>query len=175
MDDVFNVVDDDGNKIKDKKVMDYIQRRIETSAGFVPSQRSSVGVVPSEEHTSIELAGTDRPGLFSEVCAVLADLHCNVVNAEIWTHNARAAAVVHVTDDSIGCTISDPKRLSAIKELLCNVLTGSDYLKTAKTMLSAPGVMHRERRLHQIMFADRDYERVERAGARAVEEGSSRP
>ncbi|MBA0814570.1 hypothetical protein Gohar_020394 [Gossypium harknessii] len=131
--------------------------------------------MPAEEHTSIELAGTDRPGLLSEVCAVLADLHCNVVNAEIWTHNARAAAVVHVTDDSMGCAISDPKRLSTIKELLCNVLKGSDDLKTAKTTLSAPGVMHRERRLHQIMFADRDYERVEKAGVRAVEEGSSRP
>ncbi|KAK6280347.1 hypothetical protein POUND7_020614 [Theobroma cacao] len=173
--DVFNVVDNDGNKIGDKEVIDYIQRRIETSAGFVPSRRGSVGVMPSEEHTSIELAGTDRPGLLSEVCAVLADLHCNVVNAEIWTHNARAAAVVHVTDDSTGCAINDPKRLSTIKELLYNVLKGSDELKTAKTMLSAPGVMHRERRLHQIMFADRDYERVERAGVRAVEDGSSRP
>ncbi|XWS32617.1 hypothetical protein CRYUN_Cryun22dG0005500 [Craigia yunnanensis] len=131
--------------------------------------------MPSEEHTSIELAGTDRPGLLSEVCAVLAYLHCNIVNAEIWTHNARAAAVVHVTDDSTDCAISDPKRHSTIKKLLCNVLKGSDDLKTAKTTLSAPGVMHRERRLHQIMLADRDYERVERAGVRAVEEGSSRP
>ncbi|XVF07143.1 hypothetical protein REPUB_Repub06bG0113200 [Reevesia pubescens] len=172
---VFNVVDDDGNKIKDKKVMDYIQRRIETSAGFVPSQRGFVGVMPSEEHTSIELAGTDRPGLFSEVCAVLADLHCNVVNAKIWTHNARAAAVVHVIDDSTGCAISDPKRLSAIKELLCNVLKGSDDLKTTKTMLLALGVMHVGRRLHQIMFTDRDYERVERARAKAVKDESSRP
>ncbi|XVF36963.1 hypothetical protein REPUB_Repub19eG0103900 [Reevesia pubescens] len=131
--------------------------------------------MPSKEHTSIELAGTDRPGLFSEVCAVLADLHFNVVNAEIWTHNARAAAVVHVIDDSTGCAISDPKRFSAIKELLCNVLKGSDDLKTAKTMLLAPSVMHREIRLHQIMFAYRDYERVERAGARAVKDESSRP
>ncbi|OMO85438.1 hypothetical protein CCACVL1_10188 [Corchorus capsularis] len=173
--DVFNVVDNDGNKIRDKEVIDYIQRRIETSAGFFPSRRGSVGVMPSEEHTSIELAGTDRPGLLSEVCAVLADLHCNVVNAEIWTHNARAAAVVHVTDDLTGSAISDPKRLSTIKELLCNVLKGSDDLKTAKTVLSAPGFMHRERRLHQIMFADRDYERVERAGVRTAQDGSSRP
>ncbi|KAL4335533.1 hypothetical protein GQ457_07G000350 [Hibiscus cannabinus] len=176
--DVFNVVDNDGNKIRDKQVVDYIQRflqRIETSAGFVPSLRGSVGVVPSEEHTSIELAGTDRPGLLSEVCAVLADLRCNVVNAEIWTHNACAAAVVNVTDDSTGCAITDPKRLSMIKKLLCNVLKGNDDLKTAKTTLSAPGFMHRERRLHQIMLADRDYERVERAGVRAAEEGSSRP
>ncbi|KAA3455873.1 ACT domain-containing protein ACR6-like isoform X1 [Gossypium australe] len=173
--DVFNVVDNDGNKIRDKEIIDYIQRRIETSAGFVPSRRGSVGVMPSEEHTSIELAGTDRPGLLSEVCAVLADLRCNIVNAEIWTHNTRAAAVVHVTDDSTGCAITDPKRLLMIKDLLCNVLKGNDDLKTAKTMLSAPGVMHRERRLHQIMFADRDYERVERTGVRAVEERSSRP
>ncbi|MBA0799751.1 hypothetical protein Gohar_010245 [Gossypium harknessii] len=173
--DVFNVVDNDGNKIRDKEIIDYIQRRIETSAGFVPSRRGSVGVMPSEEHTSIELAGTDRPGLLSEVCAVLADLRCNVVNAEIWTHNTRAAAVVHVTDDLTGCAITDPKRLLMIKDLLCNVLKGNDDLKTAKTMLSAPGVMHRERRLHQIMFADRDYERVEKTGVRAVEETSSRP
>ncbi|XP_039011204.1 ACT domain-containing protein ACR6-like isoform X2 [Hibiscus syriacus] len=176
--DVFNVVDNDGNKIRDKQVIEYIQRflqRIETSAGFVPSLRSSVGVMPSEEHTSIELAGTDRPGLLSEVCAVLADMHCNVVNAEIWTHNARAAAVVHVTDDLTGRAITDPKRLSTIKGLLCNVLKGNDDLETAKTTLSAPGLMHRERRLHQIMFADRDYERVERAGVRAAKEGSSRP
>ncbi|KAE8672452.1 ACT domain-containing protein ACR3 [Hibiscus syriacus] len=174
--DVFNVVDNDGNKIRDKQVIDYIQRRIKTSAGFLPSLRSSVGVMPSEEHTSIELGGTDRPGLLSEVCAVLANLRCNVVNAEIWTHNARAAAVVHVTDDSTGRAITDPKRLSTIKLLLCNILKGNADLKTEKTTLSAPGLMHRERRLHQIMLADRDYERVERAGVRAAaKEASSRP
>ncbi|GKV26128.1 hypothetical protein SLEP1_g35479 [Rubroshorea leprosula] len=172
--DVFNVVDNDGNKIRDKDVLHYMQRRLENNAGSV-SRRGSVGVLPSEEHTSIELLGTDRPGLFSEVCAVLADLHCSVVNAEIWTHNCRAAAVVHVTDDATGCAIKDPKRLSTIKDLLCNVLKASNDLKTAKMMLSVPGTMHRERRLHQIMFADRDYERVDMAGVRGVEDESSRP
>lgn len=131
--------------------------------------------MPSENHTSIELTGTDRPGLLSEVCAVLTGLHCNVVNAEIWTHNARAAAVVHVTDDATGCAIEDPKRLSTIKELLCNVLKGSNDLKTANMTLSPPGVTHRERRLHQIMFADRDYEKVERAGEGKVDDKCSRP
>ncbi|XP_059449750.1 ACT domain-containing protein ACR6-like [Corylus avellana] len=173
--DVFNVIDHDGNKIRDKEVIDYIQRRIESNASFAPSLRGSVGVMPSEEHTSIELSGTDRPGLLSEVCAVLADLHCTVVNAEIWTHNARAAAVVHVQDDSTGCAIKDPKRLLTIKELLCNVLKGSDDLKTANMTLSPPGVTNRGRRLHQIMFADRDYERVGGAGLRGVGDKSSRP
>ncbi|KAL4653061.1 hypothetical protein ACB092_01G274800 [Castanea dentata] len=173
--DVFNVVDYDGNKIRDKEVVDYIQRRLESNASFSPSLRESVGVMPSEEHTSIELSGTDRPGLLSEVCAVLTDLHCNVVNAEIWTHNARAAAVVHVTDDSTGCAIKDPKRLSTIKELLCNVLKGNDDLKTANMTLSPPGVTNRERRLHQIMFADRDYERVEVDRLGGIENKKSRP
>ncbi|RVW45223.1 ACT domain-containing protein ACR6 [Vitis vinifera] len=156
--DVFNVVDGDGNKIRDKGVINYITKTLERDASFVPPMRGTVGVMPSEDHTSIELSGTDRPGLLSEVCAVLADLHCNVVNAEIWTHNARAAAVVHVTDDSTGCAIEDPNRLSKIKELLCNVLKGNNDLKTAKMTLSPPGFTHRERRLHQIMFADRDYQ-----------------
>ncbi|CAK8541062.1 unnamed protein product [Lathyrus sativus] len=164
--DVFNVTDRNGSKIKDKEVIDYIQRRLEKNPSFATSMRESVGVVPSEEHTVIELTGTDRPGLLSEICAVLADLHCNVVTAEIWTHNTRAAAVVHVTDDSSECAIEDPSRLSIIKDLLCNVLRGSDDPKTARTALSHPGVMYRDRRLHQIMFADRDYERVEKAGLR---------
>ncbi|KAL6959171.1 ACT domain-containing protein acr6 [Sarracenia purpurea var. burkii] len=170
--DVFNVVDQDGNKVRDEKTINYIQKTLENDAFL---RGGSVGVMPSEEHTSIELAGTDRPGLFSEVCAVLAGLHCNVVNAEIWTHNSRVAAVVHVTDDSTGYPIKDPNRLSTIKELLCNVLKGNNDLKTAKTTLSPPGVTHRDRRLHQIMFADRDYERNERAGHGRVEDKNLRP
>lgn len=150
-------------------------QRIESDACFASSRRGTVGVMPSEEHTAIELAGTDRPGLLSEVCAVLADLNCNVVNAEIWTHNARAAAVVHVTDGLTGHAIEDPKRLSTIKELLCNVLKGNNDMKTAKMVLSPPGEMHRERRLHQIMLADRDYEGVEKAGLGRFGDGCSRP
>lgn len=62
----------------------------------MPSRRRSVGVEPSSDYTSIELTGTDRPGLLSEVSAVLTSLKCNVVNAEVWTHNMRAAAVMQV-------------------------------------------------------------------------------
>ncbi|XP_031381658.1 ACT domain-containing protein ACR6 isoform X1 [Punica granatum] len=159
--DVFNVVDQDGKKIRDKEVMDNVKRRIENSASLAPSRRGSVGVMHSEEQTSIELTGTDRPGLLSEVCAVLSTLDCNVTNAEIWTHNYRAAAVVHVTDDLTGSAIKDPKRLVTIKKKLCNILKVNDDLKTAKTIVSPTGAMNRGRRLHQIMFADRDYERVE--------------
>ncbi|OVA17453.1 ACT domain [Macleaya cordata] len=174
--DVFNVTDQDGNKLRDEGVINYIKRSLETNDCFLPSLRGTVGVMPTKEHTSIELTGTDRPGLLSEVCAVLADLHCNVVNAEIWTHNARAAAVVHVTDEFTGCAIEDPKQLSTIKELLCYVLKGNNDIRTAKMMVSPPGVTHRERRLHQMMFDDRDYEKVDRVGVgRTDEDNKLRP
>ncbi|KAM0033822.1 putative [Protein-PII] uridylyltransferase [Helianthus debilis subsp. tardiflorus] len=159
--DVFNVKQRNGNKVRDEGVISYIKKVLESDAFYVPSLESSVGLKSSLDYTSIELAGADRPGLLSEVCAVLADLSCNVVSAEIWTHNARAAAVVNVTDDMTGCAIEDPDRLLTIKNRLCNVFKGNNDLKTAKMTLSPPGSMHRERRLHQIMFADRDYEKVE--------------
>ncbi|KAL1211241.1 ACT domain-containing protein ACR6 [Cardamine amara subsp. amara] len=158
--DVFKVIDQDGNKIRDTQALDYIQRRIENNAGwFIPT---SVGVLPSDDYTTIELAGTDRPGLLSEVSAVLTDLHCNVANAEIWTHNTRAAAVIHVTDNLTNSAITDPIRLSTIKELLCNVVRTNSGSRAAKTVFSCSDT-HRERRLHQIMFDDRDYEGVKRA------------
>ena len=112
----------------------------------------------STDHTSIELTGTDRPGLLSEVSAVLTDLKCNIVNAEVWTHNTRAAAVMHVTDDLTGSAVTDPERLSKIKELVCNVLMGCNKVRGAKMAVSGE-ITHTERRLHQMMLADRDYER----------------
>ncbi|KAK9278987.1 hypothetical protein L1049_028569 [Liquidambar formosana] len=168
--DVFHVTDHDGNKIRDEGVLNFIQNTLVTEDCFLSSLTGSVGVMPSKEHTSIELTGNDRPGLLSEVSAVLTDLRCNVVNAEIWTHNARTAAVIQVTDQSTGLAIEDPKRLSIIKKLLCNVLKGNNNLRTPKMTISSPGATHMERRLHQMMFADRDFERLE-----SVNNKSSRP
>ncbi|TYI51536.1 hypothetical protein E1A91_D12G183400v1 [Gossypium mustelinum] len=156
--DVFNVTDQDGNKILDEGILDYIRKSLGPESCFMPSIRS-VGVKQSMDHTAIELTGSDRSGLLSEVSAVLRHLKCNVVNAEVWTHNTRAAAVMQVTDEETETAITDPERLSRIKSLLCNVLKGSNKSSLAKTVVSH-SVTHTERRLHQMMFADRDYERT---------------
>jgi UTP:GlnB (protein PII) uridylyltransferase len=129
---------------------------LETDAYMVKSMGK---MLLSKEHTLIELTGTDRPGLLSEVCAVLTDLSCNVVNAEVWAHNARAAAVIHITDQSTGTAIEDPRQLSLIKELLYNVLKGLGDYRTPTVSISSPGEIHIGRRLHQMMFAARDFER----------------
>lgn len=132
-------------------------------------------MVPFEEYNCIELTGADRPGLLSELCAVLMDLHCNVVSAELWTHKARAAAVMHITDDSKNHAIGDAKRLSTIKKLLCNVLRAKYGTKVAKLTISPPGFSHRERRLHQ-MLANHDFEKVEGSKREVVvQEESSQP
>ncbi|GMI95405.1 ACT domain repeat 4 [Hibiscus trionum] len=159
--DVFYVTDNHGNKITDEETLIFVQKTLETKVHFLNSMRSSVGSTPSKDHTLIELTGSDRPGLVSELSAVLADMGCNVVNAEIWTHNARAAAVIHVVDNSTQHAIEDPKRVSMIKELLFNVMRGDSDVRTpsARMSVSSSGGTHRGRRLHQLLYADRDFER----------------
>lgn len=132
---------------------------LETDVCFLKSNRDSVGLMPIRDHTSLELIGCDRPGLLSEVSAVLTDLKCNVVNAEVWTHNSRAAAIIRVTDQATGHAIEDPKRLCMIKDLLSNVLKGNNDIRTPKITISSSGSAHTGRRLHQMMFASRDFER----------------
>ncbi|WVZ57261.1 hypothetical protein U9M48_007666 [Paspalum notatum var. saurae] len=165
--DVFNVTNQSGHKIMDESVLegikDYIYKSIGPDSCFLPSRRA-IGVEPSSDYTLIELTGTDRPGLLSEVSAVLTNLECNVLNAEVWTHNKRAAAVIQVTDRKSGLAISDAERLGRIKERLSNVFKGrSRDAKTTATM----GVTHTERRLHQMMLEDRDYERYDKDWANA--------
>ncbi|KAJ1397852.1 ACT domain [Sesbania bispinosa] len=112
---VFNVTGQDGNKVKDEAILDYIRKSLGPESCVTPPM---------------------RPGLLSEVSAVLTNLKCNIVNAEVWTHNIRAAAVMHVNDEETGSAITDPQRLSLIKELLCNVLGGGNKKKRAKTVVA---------------------------------------
>ncbi|XP_031490997.1 ACT domain-containing protein ACR4-like isoform X1 [Nymphaea colorata] len=155
--DVFHVTDQEGNKIVDDGVISRIKQYLGTWPCTVPCLRRSVGVQAAAKHTTIELTGRDRPGLLSEVFAVLSDLKCNVVASEIWTHNSRMASLVYITDESTGLPIDDPDRLVKVKEMLRNVLRGDRDKRSAKTAVSI-GVAHTDRRLHQLMYADRDYE-----------------
>lgn len=155
--DVFHVTDQNGNKLFDDDLAEQIQQSLGPRARSFRSLRSSVGVQAAMEHTTIELTGRDRPGLLSEVFAVLADLKCNVVAAEVWTHNSRMASVVYITDEAIGMPIDDHDRLAKIKQLLLYVLKGDRDKRGANTAVSV-GSTHKDRRLHQMMYADRDYD-----------------
>ncbi|KAG9134393.1 hypothetical protein Leryth_024447 [Lithospermum erythrorhizon] len=148
--DVFHVTDLDGNKLTDESVINYIEKSLATIQ-FTRSERI-------EGLTALELTGTDRIGLLSEVFAVLAELKCNVVEAKVWTHNGRIASLIYVKDCDSGSTIEDSQKIQQIEGRLRNLLKGDNDIRSAKTSVSTVDT-HKERRLHQMMYADRDYER----------------
>ncbi|KAL5703766.1 Arsenical-resistance protein 3 [Ranunculus cassubicifolius] len=155
--DVFHVTDQQGNKVTDTKTIEYIEKVLGPKGHTIAKDGAkTVGV--HGDHTAIELIGRDRPGLLSEISAILANLHINVLAAEVWTHNTRLACVLYVNDDTTCRAVDDPVRLSLIEEQLSNILGGrEDDGKAARTKVSI-GLTRMDRRLHQMMFADRDYE-----------------
>ncbi|KAF9615322.1 hypothetical protein IFM89_022973 [Coptis chinensis] len=157
--DVFHVTDEYGNKLTDKSVINYIEQ----SLGTYNSVRTNgfTGL------TALELTGNDRPGLLSEVFAVLADLQCSIVEAKVWTHSGRIASLIFVKDVDSGSPIEDSQKISTIEGRLKNVLKGDNDIRGARTTV-AMAVVHTERRLHQMMFADRDYERKPNNGTQVT-------
>jgi UTP:GlnB (protein PII) uridylyltransferase len=116
-----------------------------------------VGAESSTEHTVLELTGKERPGLLSEVFAVVTDMNCRVHASEFWTHNKRVACVVYITDEDTSGPLTNVKKLESIKWKLHLVMQGDDERRNARTTV-ADGTTHTERRLHQLMLADKDYE-----------------
>ncbi|XP_010556116.1 PREDICTED: ACT domain-containing protein ACR4-like [Tarenaya hassleriana] len=156
--DVFHVTDKNGNKVMEENIAERIQLSLGPRTYSFRARNRSVGVQgASEKSTSIEITGRDRPGLLSDVFAVLADNNCNVVAAEVWTHNSRMASVVYITDETTGSAIEDPTRISKIKQLLLYVLEGNRDKRIANTAVLM-GSTHKERRLHQMMYDNRDYD-----------------
>lgn len=69
------------------------------------------------------------------------------------------ASLIYVRDYNSGSTIEDSQKINRIEARLRNVLKGDHHdIRSAKTSVSM-AVMHTERRLHQLMFADRDYQK----------------
>ena len=126
------------------------------------------------EHTAIELTGMDRPGLLSEVSAVLTEMNCRVNAAEVWTHKRRVACVVYVTDEDTLGPIENVRKLERVKEKLLPIMQGYDHEELARSDIAA-GFIHLERRLHQLMLADEDYDLPEQQSTPANENGKEKP
>nr|XP_043608043.1 ACT domain-containing protein ACR1 [Erigeron canadensis] len=167
--DVFHVTDQLGNKITDKDLIHNIQQSICASRREKTQVKtSSIGKemrqrhVPME-HMTLEMTITDRPGLLSEISAVLAELRCHVSAAVVWTHNTRAACIIHVENDDSnhGSSIMDPQRVDEVQSKLVTVVNArhtNHERPSVKLTSQATGQPHTERRLHQLMMADKDYQ-----------------
>ncbi|CAK7339731.1 unnamed protein product [Dovyalis caffra] len=167
--DVFHVTDQLGNKLTDESLILYIQQALCANIRREKSKELQAcldrEVRPrhvSTENTALEMTGTDRPGLLSEISAVLSELECHVTNAVAWTHNTRAASIIYVEDGFRGGPITDPKRLAHVQEQLENVVEAhhrTGERRSVRLTAPAPGQQtHTERRLHQLMYANIDYE-----------------
>ncbi|KAH7687049.1 [Protein-PII] uridylyltransferase protein [Dioscorea alata] len=166
--DVFHVTDQLGRKLADDRVISYIERSLGTGG----SARSEA----LNDFTALELTGADRPGLLSEVFAVLSDLQCGVSDATVWTHNGRIASLAFIKDEggSDSPIADDAQRIQCIEARLRNVLKGDDDIRSSRATVSAAATVvgvNADRRLHQMMFEDRDYERLSTGG----EESCSAP
>ncbi|XP_078447385.1 ACT domain-containing protein ACR6-like [Wolffia australiana] len=141
--DVFHVTTGDGSKLSECSSIS----KLEQSLAAATSARIAV---PPEKTTTIELICVDRPGLLSEISAVLTDAGCNIIQAKVWTHGNTAAAVVRVSDVATGLAIDQPWRILSIQRLLHRLLQESGG-GTAIMAAVSVGSPHPERRLHQIM------------------------
>ncbi|KAJ0692417.1 putative [Protein-PII] uridylyltransferase [Helianthus annuus] len=157
---VFHVNDQLGNKITDKNLIHYIQQSICTSRrGKTQVKTRTTG---KEKHTTLEMTTIDRPGLLSEISAVLAELKCHVSAAVAWTHKTRAACIIQVEDDANHGSIMDPKRVDRVQAQLMTVVNAHHINhhqpNNVRITCLTTGPTHTERRLHQLMMADKDYE-----------------
>ncbi|CAN6450096.1 unnamed protein product [Victoria cruziana] len=166
---VFHVTDLLGRKLTDEGLIRFIQQAVEARTGEDAKEVKTclgriIGAKLPAQYTVLEMTGTDRAGLLSEISAVLRDMNCNVVSAHLWTHNARMACIAFVTDCTTSKPITDLERLGLLKDQLCNVLRINngcrDERRAVRALVLSPGLTHAERRLHQMMFEDGDYEGV---------------
>lgn len=160
--DVFHVTDRLGCKLTDDSVIAYIEQSLGTWNG--PARPAAL-----EGLTALELTGADRTGLISEVFAVLADMDCSVVEAKAWTHRGRLACLVFLRDED-----ADADRVARIEVRLGHLLRGDSDALGAVAAVPAAAVAHADRRLHQLMSADRDRERTSPTPAVSVQSWAER-
>ncbi|KAF7049726.1 hypothetical protein CFC21_058214 [Triticum aestivum] len=159
--DVFHVTDAAGCKVADAdKLLVRLESSLAAAAAAADALPRPVGCDPpaKEALCLLELIGVDRPGLLSEVFAVLHDLRCSTVDAKAWTHGGCVAALVFVRDEDTGAPIHDAARIRRIESRLRHVLRGG--ARGARTvLLDAAAVGNLDRRLHQLLSEDRDADR----------------
>ncbi|KAG8062461.1 hypothetical protein GUJ93_ZPchr0003g17179 [Zizania palustris] len=169
--DVFHVTDQMGCKLTDPSLPEFIQRAL------VPFQRPGNGPSPKfttclgnvvgpggpdvSDCAALEFTVPDRPGLMSSITQVLVDNGCHVASGKAWTHSGRAAGVLYVTASADGVA-PRPSRWACIERLVDTVVNAWEMTTGERhwVRMSAPvqGRVHTERRLHQLMHDDRDYE-----------------
>ena len=114
------------------------------------------------DHTVIEATGPDRPGLLAEVSAVLLEFDCNMNGVELWTHNLRVASIIYCTERGTGLPIESQAWKKLIKKKLSFVMNGyhRNEVSRCKIKFATIEITNVDRRLHQLMHADRGHQEL---------------
>ncbi|GAU45429.1 hypothetical protein TSUD_182980, partial [Trifolium subterraneum] len=166
--DVFHVKDQIGNKLTDKNLVHHIQQilcdcKTRSNREILNETVQHCCEGPQHANVAIEVIGTDRPGLFSEISAVLTNLGFNITSATAWVHNCKVACIIYVEDASKPGPINDIERLAQVEDDIQNVIEAHDgggekERRSVRLTSSTIGRSHTERRLHQMMYDGGDYE-----------------
>ncbi|KAG6383040.1 hypothetical protein SASPL_157216 [Salvia splendens] len=141
--DVFHVTDQQGYKLTDQNLIHQIQEAICKSR--LPNKEARPRGV-SADHVAFEMTGLDRPGLMSEMSAVLAEMDCHISAAVAWTHKGRAACIIYVEDTSGNAgRMADPARAAQVRSHLENVVEAHHHEDERHSVtLASPSPPHGE-------------------------------
>jgi len=108
-----------------------------------------------QHSTVFEMAGQDRSGLLADVLALLTANGCDVRSAAVWTYSGRVAFVLSVVE-GCGQPIRDNSKLGRLKQLLHGMMDreGNGIVNAQPVK----GLIHYERRLHQLMLKEEEKE-----------------
>jgi [protein-PII] uridylyltransferase len=82
--------------------------------------------------TVIEASGRDRLGLLADLARVCADAKVSIVSAHIDTYGERASDVFYVQEEVGGGQIANPRRVSAVRGKLEDVLRAAEPADPSK-------------------------------------------
>jgi hypothetical protein len=109
-----------------------------------------------QHSTVFEMAGVDRTGLLADVLKLLTINGCDVRSAAVWTYSGRVAFVVSVVEGCGQQPVRDVSKLHRLKQLLHQMMDAcGNGIVNAQ---SVKGLIHYERRLHQLMLKEEEKE-----------------
>jgi hypothetical protein len=168
---VFHATDQMGRKLTDPSLPGFIERAL------APFHRTGNGSSPPlfttclgnvvgpcgpdvSDCAALEFTAHDRPGLLSTVTSVLVENGCHVASGQAWTHRCRAASVLYVTAGE-ALRPNRWERLEGQVEAVVGAredASGGERRRRVRVSEPVRGRVHTERRIHQMMQDDGDFE-----------------
>jgi [protein-PII] uridylyltransferase len=91
------------------------------TAAFAIAPTVAVDNDSSAEASIVEVSGRDRPGLLGALAEVLAEAGLSIQSAHIDSYGERAVDAFYVCD-AAGGKLTDPRKITALKQVLAEVL-----------------------------------------------------